>query len=100
MWSIWDKTSEINGYQAEYYFKIYPHLVGEETIFIRTTNGRVTNIEGKSILANNYGLDPSLPDEEFIAAYEAMTAEPSPETDTTTYAELAQVYKEGVDSIE
>ena len=99
MWSIWDKTTEINGYPAEYYFKIFPHLVGEETIFIYAANGRVTSIEGKNVLANHYGIDPALPDDEFIAAYEAITAEPE-DTDTTTYAELAQVYAEGVNSIE
>ena len=98
MWSIWDKTTEIDGYPAEYYFKTFKHLVREETIYIKTVDGKVTQIEGKSILANNYGIDPALPDDEFIAVYEAMTAEP--ETDTTTYAELAQVYREGVNSIE
>ena len=100
MWTILDKTSDIDGYPAEYYFKTFNHLVGEETIYIKTVNGRVTQIEGKSILAKHYGIDPTLPDEAFIAAYEAMMAEPETETDTTTYAELAQVYAEGVNSIE
>ena len=116
MWSVWDKQSEINGYPAEHYFKTFRHLVGEEVIYIKTANGRVTQVEGKSILANNYDLDPTLPDDEFLAAYEAKLAEleaeiPPPEeipeeipeeeeTDTTTYAELAQVYAEGVNSIE
>ena len=98
MWSIWDKTAEINGYPAEYYFKIFPHLVGEETIFIYAANGRVTQVEGKGVLASVYGIDHTLPDDEFIAAYEAMMADP--ESDTTTYAELAQVYKEGVNGLE
>jgi hypothetical protein len=102
MWSIWDKTSAINGYPAVYYFEIYPHLVGEKTIFIRTTNGRVTNIEGKSILANLYGIDPTLPDDEFIAEYERMTAEPDEpaEGESATYDELTQVYREGVNSLD
>lgn len=102
MWSIWDQKSDINGKSADHVFTSFNHLKGEETIYIKTVNGRVTNVEGKSILANNYGIDPALPNEEFIAAYESMLAEPDPEpeTDTTTYAELAQVYAEGVNSIE
>lgn len=102
MWSIWDKTTEIDGYPAEYYFKTFKHLVREETIYIKTVDGKVTQIEGKSILANNYGIDPALPDDEFIAEYERIiNLPPEPEdTDTTTYAELAQVYAEGVNSIE
>lgn len=99
MWSIWDKKSPINGKPAAHVFATFNHLEGEETIFLKTVNGHVTNVEGKSILAYNYDLDPTLPDDEFIAEYEAMIAEPD-DTDTTTYAELAQVYREGVNSIE
>ena len=116
MWSVWDKQSEINGYPAEHYFKTFKYLANENTIYLKTVCGRVTQIEGKGVLASVYDLDPSLPDDEFIAAYEAKLAEmeaeiPPPEeipeeipegdeTDTTTYAELAQVYREGVNSIE
>ena len=102
MWTIWDKISEINGKSADHVFATFKHLADEDTIFLKTVNGRVTQVEGKSILANNYGIDPALPDEEFIAEYERVIhLPPEPEdTDTTTYAELAQVYKEGVNSIE
>ena len=108
MWSIWDKTSEINGFSAEYFLSRNKQLENEETIFIRTTaSGRVTQVEGKGVLASVYGIDPALPDDEFIAAYEAKLAEPDeptepePEPDeTATYAELAQVYKEGVNGLE
>lgn len=102
MWSVWDKKSDINGKSADHVFTTFSHLKGEETIYLKTVNGRVTNVEGKSILANNYGIDPALPDEEFIAEYERIiNLPPEPEeTDTTTYAELAQVYAEGVNSIE
>ena len=116
MWSIWDKKSDINGVSAEWVLNHHKFLQKETTIYIRTDNGRVTNIEGKSILADNFGIDPTLPDGEFLVAYEAKLAEleaeiPPPEEipeeipeeeepDTTTYAELAQVYAEGVNSIE
>lgn len=102
MWSTWDKQSEINGRSAEWVLNRHTFLQKETTIFIRTENGRVTNIEGKSILAKHYDIDPALPDDEFIAEYERIiNLPPEPEdTDTTTYAELAQVYAEGVNSIE
>ena len=100
MWSVWDKISPINGVPAERFLGRINPLQKENTIYIKTVNGRVTQVEGKSILANNYGIDPTLPEDEFIAAYEAMMAEPAPVTDTSTYAELAQVYAEGVNSIE
>lgn len=80
MWSIWDKQTEINGFSAEWFLNRHKFLVGEETIYIKTVNGRVTQVEGKSILSDNLGIDPALPDAEFIAAYEAiMAAEPEPE---------------------
>lgn len=100
MWKVWDKKTDINGCSAEEFLHTQKFLVEEETIFLKSVNGVVTEVEGKNILAESYGLDPTLPDDEFIAAYEAKLAEPSPETDTTTYAELAQVYREGVNSIE
>jgi hypothetical protein len=102
MWSIWDKQSEINGSSAEHVFKTFNHLANEETVYIKTVDGRVTNVEGKGVLASVYGIDPTLPDDEFIAEYERVTAEPAePEGDeSATYDELAQVYREGVNSID
>jgi hypothetical protein len=102
MWSVWDKKTDINGYSAEWYFNRNKFLAKEETIFLKTVNGHVTNVEGKNLLANIYGIDPALHDEEFLAEYERILATPpeEEETDTTTYAELAQVYREGVNSIE
>ena len=106
MWTIWDKQTEINGVSAEKFLGRHTFLQREETIYLKTVNGRVTNVEGKSIIADNYGIDPSLPNDEFIARYEWILEHPDEEipeeddTDTTTYAELAQVYAEGVNSIE
>lgn len=75
MWTIWDKQTEINGVSAERFLGRHPFLQSEETIFIQTVDGRVTYVAGKSILADNYGIDPALPDEEFIAEYERILAE-------------------------
>ena len=75
MWSIWDKTSPINGKSADHVFTTFNHLKGEETIYLKTINNHVTNVEGKSILAHNYDLDATLSNDEFIAAYEAKLIE-------------------------
>jgi hypothetical protein len=79
MWSIWDKQSDIDGYSADYYFKTFKHLVGEETIYLKTVNGRVTQVEGKGVLASVCGIDPALPDDEFIEEYERILTEPTEE---------------------
>jgi hypothetical protein len=106
MRSVWDKKSAINGQSAERFLERNKFLQNEETIYINTVDGRVANVESKRILAKVYGIDPTLPDDEFIAEYERILAMPpeeipeEEEPDTTTYAELAQVYAEGVNSIE
>ena len=106
MWEVWDKKSNINRYSAEEFLSKNNFLQNEETVFLKTENGHVTRVAAKSILAKSFNLDPTLPDDEFIARYEWILEHPDEEipegddTDTTTYAELAQVYAEGVNSIE
>lgn len=79
MWTIWDKQTEINGYSAEWFLNRHKHLANEETIYLKTVNGRVTQVEGKGVLASVYGIDPTLPDDEFIAEYERILTEPTEE---------------------
>ena len=79
MWSIWDKQSEINGFSAEWFLNRHKHLKNEGTIYIKTVGGRVTQVEGKGILASVYGIDPTLANDEFIAEYERVLAEPADE---------------------
>ena len=115
MWSIWDRATPINGFSADYFISRNKQLESEEVIFIQTVaSGRVTRVEGKSILSHVYGIDYNLTNDEFIAEYERIIAAPpeeipeempeeipeEEEDDITTYAELAQVYREGVNSIE
>ena len=61
MWTVWNKKDKINGFSAEFVLERNSHLQNEEIIFIKIINGRVIQIEGKSILANLYGIDPTLP---------------------------------------
>lgn len=76
MWTVWDKQTEINGFSAEFILSRNKHLANDDVIYIKTVDGRATQIEGKSILAHVYGIDPTLPNDEFIAEYERMLAEP------------------------
>ena len=76
MWSVWNKETEINGFSAEYVLSRNQHLVRESTVFIKTVNDRVTQIEGKAILANAFGIDATLPDDEFIREYEVALNPP------------------------
>jgi len=76
MWLVWDKQSDINGVSAEQHFERHKYHKNEETIFLKTVDGRVTQVEGKNILASVYGIDATLGDEEFIAEYERVIAEP------------------------
>lgn len=80
MWSVWDKKTEINGYPPDHFFEVFKNLVNEEVIYIKEEGGIVVCMEGKSILANLHGIDPTLTNDEFIAEYERILAEPVEET--------------------
>ena len=81
MWEVWDKQTEINGFSAEDFLsRRSKQMQREETIFIKKVNGRVTQVEGKIILASVYGIDETLSNEEFISEYERIMAEAAEET--------------------
>ena len=79
MWSVWDKKTKINGLSAVGFLARNKHLQNDETIFIKTVNGKVTRVEGKNILAMNCGIDPTLDNEAFIAEYERIINTPAEE---------------------
>ena len=83
MWEIWDKQTDINGVSAERFLSTRPYFADEPTIYIKRADGRITQVQGKSILAHVYGIDATLDDEAFIAAYEAALAAPAEETEET-----------------
>lgn len=76
MWYVWDKITSVNGFSATDFLARNKHLQNEETIYVKEVNGRATQVEGKSILASVYGIDPALNDEEFLNAYEAIINPP------------------------
>lgn len=75
MWSVWNKTTAINGFSAKDFLARNKHLQNEETIFLKTVNGRVAQVEGKGVLASVHGIDASLDNDAFIAEYERVIAE-------------------------
>lgn len=76
MWYVWNKITSINGFSAADFLARNKHLQNEETIFVKEVGGRATQVEGKSILASVYGIDPALSNEEFLSAYEAIINPP------------------------
>jgi hypothetical protein len=42
MWTVWNKKDEINGFSADFILERNKHLANEETIFLKSINGRVT----------------------------------------------------------
>ena len=76
MWYVWDRVSTINGFLPSDFLARNKHLQNEEIIFIKTVNGRVTQVEGKNILASVYGIDTTLPNDKFIAEYEYIISHP------------------------
>lgn len=84
MWSIWDKQTDINGCSAERFLDRHKFLKKEETIYLNTEDGKVTYVAGKGVLASVYGIDPTLPDDEFIAEYERIITEPDEPTEDET----------------
>lgn len=77
MWTIWNKKDEINGSSAESFLTRAKHLRSEETIFLKSINGRVVEVEGKMILSSVYGINADLPNDEFIAEYERVLSAPA-----------------------
>jgi hypothetical protein len=76
MWTVWNKKDKINGFSAEWFLNRHKDLQTEETIFLKWENDRVIWVMAKSVLADHYGIDPTLPNDEFIAEYERIISEP------------------------
>ena len=87
-YSIWDRTSNINGVPASHFLNQQPFKgYGGEIILIYADNGRVTNVECKDILAEVYGIDGSIPMEQFMTQYFAKLEERNNAAQTEQTAE-------------
>lgn len=70
LYEIWDRKSDINGVNANYFLnkKPFKNYVGD-IILIKSDNGKVINIECKDILAQVYSIDFKLELDDFIKQY-------------------------------
>jgi hypothetical protein len=84
MWTVWNKKDDINGMSAEMFLDRHKNLRNEETVFLKWVNGRVIWVMGKNTLAHVYGITADLPNDEFIAEYERILAEPAEEPEEVT----------------
>lgn len=83
MWTVWDKQSDINGFSADWFLNRHEYLKSEETIFIKTVDGRITTVVGKNTIATIYGIDVNLPNDAFIAEFERIISEPTEAVEET-----------------
>lgn len=71
MWKVWDKVSNINNETADSFLAKNGHLYTTSgTIYIKEDQGKITQVESKSTLANLYNLDITLDDMTFIEQYQ------------------------------
>lgn len=70
-YAIWNKQTPINGVSAQHFLSKPPFkgYNGDIILIYNEDKSRVTNVEGKDILAKVYGIDSSLSLDEFMSAY-------------------------------
>lgn len=83
-YAVWDRTSKINGVDADHFLAKMPFKnYGGDIILIYAENGTtVTNVECKGVLANIYNIDVSLPIDEFMTRYFAEIEKMNNSTET------------------
>lgn len=85
-YSLWNRQDKINGVEPSHFLNNEPFKnYSGDIILIYADNGKVSNVECKDILANVYGLDPTLEIDAFMTAYfekleELASEEPANET--------------------
>ena len=76
-YKVWDKTSSINGLEPQHFLSKHPFKNCEcDIILIYGDNGKVSQVECKDILAKVYGVDNTLPLDEFMIQYETILNTP------------------------
>ena len=75
-YKVWNRVETINGIAPSHFLNQQPFKdYNGDIILIYADNGRVSNVECKDILANIYGIDKTLPLDEFMAVYFAKLEE-------------------------
>lgn len=73
-YKIWNRKDTINGKEANHFLNREPFKSETGDIILIYNGDRVSQVECKSILANVYGIDPTLPLDAFMAEYEKALA--------------------------
>ena len=69
-YKIWDRKERINGVEAKHFLNQEPFKSCDcDIILIYADNGKVSNVECKTILAEIYGIDATLHIHEFMSQY-------------------------------
>ena len=75
-YKLWNRVEMINGVAPSHFLNQQPFKDYKgDIILIYADNGRVSNVECKDILASVYGIDKTLPLDEFMSAYFAKLEE-------------------------
>ena len=82
-YELWDRQKNINGVEAEHFLNEYPfkNYNGDIILIYAENSDKVSNVECKDILANVYGIDPTLELDDFMAEYFEKTAPQEPVTE-------------------
>ena len=68
-YKIWDRVEKINGVEPDHFLKSEPFRSEKGDIILVMVNGRVTEVQCKSILAGVYDIDINLDLDAFMAEY-------------------------------
>ncbi|MBO3444004.1 hypothetical protein [Clostridium sp. CCUG 7971] len=68
-YEIWNKSSKINGIDAQYYLKKHYEFTLDDVILFKNSQGIVERIESVLTLKNNYNIDSSLTSNEVAKEY-------------------------------
>ena len=75
-YKLWNRKEKINGVEPSHFLNQSPFKkYNGDIILIYSVNGKISNVECKDVLASVYGIDKTLPLDEFMAAYCAKLEE-------------------------
>ena len=72
IYKIWNKQEPINGKEASYFLNKEPFKSETGDIILIYNGERVSQVECKNILASVYGIDKTLPLDDFMVEYEKV----------------------------
>lgn len=77
IYKVWDKISPINGLETQHFLSKQPFKDYDgDIILVYGEDEKVSQVECKDILAKVYGIDNTLPLDEFMTQYETILNTP------------------------